>query len=369
MAGIEESAAIVLENVVLIRREAAGAGGVAIGVVESIVAEKREPRAHANATVHNELVLFEDAGGLILVDVVCRAEGAIVWIIGGRERCVDVPCEERVNATRVEIGDGKVCAFGELPLETDAALHRVRSAEVFIYLIEGGRSDGGLDEEILVEAIVENSPTRAKYGFRLMGLTAVDSPGDRNSRGEIGVVLNLVLRFVAQSIAERDGRQDAPFILKVQAEVPVSIGRGRVPLGDGKFARAAAGSANLVRCQALLKTLLGDLVRGQRIESERAVVAGRADVRCLVSAKTAAEFEKVLFKGQGGVVLEFVGILNIVHGALGAAAAVERAADVDRRIRAERILFGVFAMELEAGFVDGAGAKSLCIADLNGVLG
>src|SRR5262249_367159 len=50
-----------------IRREAAGSGGVALGITQRVVTEQAEPRTHANVEIGDELVLTEDAFGYVFV--------------------------------------------------------------------------------------------------------------------------------------------------------------------------------------------------------------------------------------------------------------------------------------------------------------
>src|SRR5437016_7163522 len=66
---VESGATIIETDVVVKRRKSSGAGGVAVRVVQRVVAEERKLCAHSNAAVDDELLLPEDAFGLILVHV------------------------------------------------------------------------------------------------------------------------------------------------------------------------------------------------------------------------------------------------------------------------------------------------------------
>src|SRR6202158_4561289 len=101
MADVEGGPAVILADVEWIRRETPRAGNIALGVAESVVAGKRKLRSHSNAAIHNELILLEDAFGLILEDILVRAIGPQAGDgIGG----VQVGGEKLVYSARVQIG-------------------------------------------------------------------------------------------------------------------------------------------------------------------------------------------------------------------------------------------------------------------------
>src|SRR5215467_11631355 len=101
MANIERSAAVILRDVVLIRRKAAGASGVAVCMAQRVIAKQRKFRTEANAAVHDELILFEDSRSLHLINVFERSErtfgnvGGVECWTDGR---VDVSSKQGVNA-------------------------------------------------------------------------------------------------------------------------------------------------------------------------------------------------------------------------------------------------------------------------------
>ncbi len=110
VTNIEGSAAIVLGNVCGIGGEIRSAGGIAIGIVQGVIAEKRNrefcgPR-HANAAVNNELILPEDTAGFELVVNLTRWQGDNRS--GGNLARIGKLSVELTFAARVEIGDGKV---------------------------------------------------------------------------------------------------------------------------------------------------------------------------------------------------------------------------------------------------------------------
>src|SRR3954451_9610732 len=74
MASSERGPAVVLHDVVLVAGEAACAGGIAVRVVQRVVAEQGQLRAKPYVRVHDQLLLAEDAFRFVLVDVADIAE-------------------------------------------------------------------------------------------------------------------------------------------------------------------------------------------------------------------------------------------------------------------------------------------------------
>src|SRR5712692_5361247 len=103
MANVERGAAVVLAHIEWIRGETPCAGSIAVGVAESVIAEKRKLRPHSNAGIHNELVLLEDAFGLKLEDILARAIGPQAGDgIGG----IHIGGEKLMDSPRGQIGHG-----------------------------------------------------------------------------------------------------------------------------------------------------------------------------------------------------------------------------------------------------------------------
>ena len=125
LANVERSAAIVLRDVAGSRRYVACACSVAVRVVQSVVSEQRKLLAHLNSAVHDQLVLFEDAAGLILVVNFGRRRSA-----GGIG--VDEIRVELMDAAGIEISDCEIRRFGELVFQGDAGLHDVRGVKIGI---------------------------------------------------------------------------------------------------------------------------------------------------------------------------------------------------------------------------------------------
>lgn len=146
---IKRCATIIEGEIVLIRREsedrlarrgARDARGIAVGVVQSVVAKKRNASANAHITVDDELVLLEVARRIVLIDIVVAAERPIRGIEIGWERGVNVAREQGVDAAGIQIRECDVSAFADLFFKSDAGLHRVRVFQVRIDLVDGRRS-------------------------------------------------------------------------------------------------------------------------------------------------------------------------------------------------------------------------------------
>ena len=80
-----------------------------MGVIQDVVAEERDARAHAPVGVGDELILMEDAIGFVFVDVAdiaegARAAGGIVRIERAGERRIYISRKESVDAVGVNVG-------------------------------------------------------------------------------------------------------------------------------------------------------------------------------------------------------------------------------------------------------------------------
>src|SRR5579859_1225868 len=111
VANIKRGAAVILRDVELIGGKTSGAGGIAVGVIQGVVAEEGNFLSDANAAVHDELVLFENSRAFVLVNIVGAAEGPAGVVKRRSLRRVDIAGEQSVNAARIQIGDGDVRAF------------------------------------------------------------------------------------------------------------------------------------------------------------------------------------------------------------------------------------------------------------------
>src|SRR5206468_3558030 len=113
-------------------RKGSCAGGVAICVVQRVVAEERKSRAHSNAAVDDELALPENALGLILVNVVDDSKRMRSGRGIARQRaangCIDIFREELMYAPRVQVRERKVGGFRKLAFERQSGLHGVGRA-------------------------------------------------------------------------------------------------------------------------------------------------------------------------------------------------------------------------------------------------
>src|SRR5205823_2381549 len=272
MADVKRRAAVVLRDVVLIRRKTRyyRTRRIAVGVVQRVVAEQRNFLSDAHTAVHDELVLLENPCALVLISIFESSEWSLRYVFGVKGRAngrIDISREERMNAAGIQIRERDIRAFRELAFQRHAGLHRVRNFQVWIDLINRrrilrrrkiGRSRKvgikirishdklllrrsvqslRLQQEILPKAIVKNSPARAKYSFRLAFFTGVDAPGDAYARRDVSVEADFVLRFDAQSVRERNVRADLPFVLCVQSPVQKRILRGGLAGHDGKLRR------------------------------------------------------------------------------------------------------------------------------------
>src|SRR4029077_16486761 len=111
-----------------------GAGGVAVRIVERVIAEQRKLGVHSNATVDDELVLSEYAFGVILVYVVGISErmrsGCRIARQCAAKWCIVVFRKELMHAARIQIGNGEIGRFRELAFEGQSRLHGVGRAQI-----------------------------------------------------------------------------------------------------------------------------------------------------------------------------------------------------------------------------------------------
>ena len=94
---------------------------------------------------------------------------------------------------------------------------------------------------------------------------AADAPRDGHARREIGQVVDVRLRLVAQPVAQRQVRADAPVVIRKQPDVElVERGRGRAR-AQAELRRAAAVQADQLRRKPglLEQAACGDSVRAR----------------------------------------------------------------------------------------------------------
>src|SRR5271168_4356577 len=150
-----------------------------------------------------------------------------------------------MDAAGIEIGDSEVGVLGQLALNADARLHGVGRTEIRVVLIlraeragaaasreasgwpevsvgvgrgkAGWIGDGGLGlqdaiqaflllDERLRKAIIENPEARAKHNNGRPLPFRADAPRGAEPGSEVMLVAETVLRFVAQTVAQRDVR-------------------------------------------------------------------------------------------------------------------------------------------------------------------
>src|SRR5258708_6566179 len=236
MANVKRGAAVVEADVVARRGKTVRAGSIAVGVVQGVVAKEGKLRAHSNAAVDDQLVLLEDAFGLVLVDGVSVAQR--MWRCRGiarqgrANRRVDVFGEKLVDAAGRQIGDREIGDLRELALEGHAGLHGVRRAEIQIWPIKGRGNVAHLlesrrsrrivqiklrvgDDELLLrdivqtlllqhkvvpKTVVKDAKARAKNGLGRLFSASINAPSQAETRRKIGVVPTVVLTFVSQSV-------------------------------------------------------------------------------------------------------------------------------------------------------------------------
>ena len=131
-----------------------------------------------------------------------------------------------------------------------------------------------------------------------------NSPRCAEPRRESAIVIDLVLAFIAEAVAEGDVWTNPPFVLRENTEIEIGIGNKGVASSYGKKAgaaadgssggrRAAAVRTNLTGTETGLQILFGDLIGGKRIESERTIeTLGLVD-GVVVNARANAEPDEV----------------------------------------------------------------------------
>ncbi len=264
MSNVKRCPAIVKGGVVRVGGEVVDAVGVSLGKIVTVIGNYVE---FVEACIDGgyPLVLMVDATGLELIDI----------SVGGSERCVWIGVESRVEFWRadvvahilmqsaaVEVGDVGGDFFGEAAVDTDGALDVQCGVEVWSYgVVDGGGvsrarrcrlcgiawtgfSVGGVvdDVDLLIgrcsvgvlaivdslcdigrsakgvegirygEALIEPAIARAQDGFG-SPMCVVENVGEIDSRSPVALVVDIVLRFPANSVAKREVRRQLPIVL------------------------------------------------------------------------------------------------------------------------------------------------------------
>ena len=136
MPDIEGRTAIVGEDVVWIHGKAVGAGRVAICEAERVIAKDRILSAHADIEVGDDLVLVEEAVGLVLEDVpgVAKRIDGVKGIRAWQGR-IDIARQQLVDAMGIEIGNGGGGMLADLLLNAYGCLPGAGRLQVRINMI------------------------------------------------------------------------------------------------------------------------------------------------------------------------------------------------------------------------------------------
>ena len=95
----------------------------------------------------------------------------------------------------------------------------------------------GFENLAFLKPVVENAESGADDGLRAAAMA--ECPGESHSWGEIGVIVNGILRLVAESEVERHVGAKAPLVLRVEPQVhPIDRGDG-ISGRERELARAA----------------------------------------------------------------------------------------------------------------------------------
>ena len=106
MADVESGTAVVLLQIEGIRSNIGSAGSVAVSVIQRVLAEEGEFRAHSNAAVYDQLVLLEDTFGLkLIVNLARRGNRSCA---GRNLLRISEVGEKLMIAARVEVRDGEI---------------------------------------------------------------------------------------------------------------------------------------------------------------------------------------------------------------------------------------------------------------------
>src|SRR5579884_176102 len=138
VSDVETGPAVIQRWIVWVGGKTAGSRRVAVRVAQRVKPEDREIRAYSHVDVGHELVLLEDAFGLVLIDSSGRATQRANRIRRERpwKRRVDVVGKELVKPTGVQVSKRELGRFRKLMLDANRALENVGSAQVGIDAID-----------------------------------------------------------------------------------------------------------------------------------------------------------------------------------------------------------------------------------------
>src|SRR3984957_3601403 len=146
MPNVEGAASIILADVVRVRGEGRNAAGIALRVVQSVVAEELHLTAHPNIGVHDELLLLEVRFRNVTIEVSARGGRAgrkrgqrkIRGRTGrARKGRIGIDSNELIEAPRIQISNGECRRLADLALQADRVLPRARRMQMRSDLING----------------------------------------------------------------------------------------------------------------------------------------------------------------------------------------------------------------------------------------
>jgi len=235
---VEAGPAIVCADVIRHGGEVSRSGCIRLREVQHVVTEKREPTS-AERNIGDELVLPEHSFGLVLI---VRGYAKIRRIIA------HILAHELVHSMSIQIVDRHRSSAKELLIDANRKLHRVRRTKIGPSRIGRRVASGGraarcyrrhralrihrvcvLDNQLLLlrtilphrvqhianlVAVVEYAKTTAQDRLR-RSLRAPQAIGEGDTRCEVMVVSEIVLRLVTEAVAQRKIWLHLPVILGV----------------------------------------------------------------------------------------------------------------------------------------------------------
>ena len=202
------------------------------------------------------------------------------------------------------------------------------------------------------EALIEPSVTGAHHGLGF-SFAVAECIGQINAGSEVALIVNFVLCFPAQAIAEGEFAIDGKVILIEEGEI----------VGDG------AGGVLIVVDDRDLVLLRGlEEIRVETGKRIGAVGTGVAVVGVAIGAQASAEVECVATFGSGEIILDFVVVLIVANRTGGAAAIGKCAGNGDAGDGVLRGLVVANAAIAEADVVDKILTHHDAVAGLQGVL-
>src|SRR6185437_2430394 len=164
---------------------------------------------------------------------------------------------------------------------------------------------------VAAEAVVKESEAAAQHGLG-RSLSAAETIGERDTRSEVMMVLEVVLCLIPQPVAQGEVVERLPVRLRVQANVGEGVFQGRLVRDAQRKLARRAGLIAVVGAGGVARSAEG----GQSGIGKRTIGAPH-QARCVAGgAQTDAEADEVLLQLDRGVVLNFVVIL-VVGGILG----------------------------------------------------